>query len=188
MRHALQTEGFGVRLRPVRLEDASFIVWLRHLDHAWGKLGDSASDVPSEEAWLENYFNRAGDYYFIAETLSGIPVGTIGIYGLSGASAEAGRLIMRPDVPAGIPSSVMTLDLGFGRIGLREVRSTSVASNVKVHSYVAKLGFHKVRIEPGGRVIHGQPVDIVHFAMTADQWAQNRDRVLPLAKHAEARG
>src|ERR1700746_3785988 len=99
MRHQFETEGFGVRLRPVRLEDAGFIVWLRNLEHTRGKLGDSAVDVTSQEAWLKTYFEREGDYYFIAETLSGIPMGTHGLYGVCGASAEAGRLIIRPDVP-----------------------------------------------------------------------------------------
>jgi hypothetical protein len=31
MEHKLTAEAFGVRLRPVRMEDASFIVWLRNL-------------------------------------------------------------------------------------------------------------------------------------------------------------
>ncbi len=62
MRHAIQAEGFGVRLRPVRMEDAAFIVWLRNLDHVKGKVGDSALDAVTQKAWLEAYFDRPGDY------------------------------------------------------------------------------------------------------------------------------
>ncbi len=59
MEHSFQTEGYGIRLRPVRLDDAAFIVWLRNLDHVKGKVGDSAKDVASQEAWLKQIF-RAG--------------------------------------------------------------------------------------------------------------------------------
>ena len=54
-----------MRLRPVRLEDAAFIVWLRNQEHVKGRVGDSATDVAGQEAWLKKYFTRAGDYYFI---------------------------------------------------------------------------------------------------------------------------
>jgi len=84
MQHDIQIEGFGVRLRPVRMEDAPFIVWLRNLEHARGRVGDSASTQQSQETWLQAYFQRAGDYYFIVETPGGIPVGTLAI-GKAGA-------------------------------------------------------------------------------------------------------
>ena len=71
MQHTLQAEGFGVRLRPVRMDDAAFIVWLRNLDHVKGRVGDSAADAASQEAWLKAYFDRPGDYYFIIETPAG---------------------------------------------------------------------------------------------------------------------
>ena len=43
MQHAIQAEGFGVRLRPVRMDDANFIARLRNLDHAKGRVVDSAA-------------------------------------------------------------------------------------------------------------------------------------------------
>jgi RimJ/RimL family protein N-acetyltransferase len=186
MRHSFVAEGFGVRLRPVRLEDAAFIVWLRNLDHVKGKLGDSATEVAHQEAWLKTYFEREGDCYFIAETLGGLPVGTHGLYEPRNGSAEAGRLIMRPEVPAAVPTSLITFDLAFGEMGLNELRGTSVSTNVKVHSYVAKFGFRTVSVEKAAKVVAGQPVDIVHFAMTAAEWQAGRPGVLPIAKYAEA--
>ena len=42
MRHNIHLEGFNLRLRPVRIEDAAFIVWLRNLDYVKGNVGDSA--------------------------------------------------------------------------------------------------------------------------------------------------
>ena len=92
MRHSLHTEGFGVRLRPVQMTDAAFIVWLRNQDYVKGRVGDSASDVASQQKWLETYFQREGDYYFILETLGGIPLGTNALYEISGAKCRMGTL------------------------------------------------------------------------------------------------
>jgi len=50
MQHTMHLEGFGVRLRPVRMEDAAFIVWLRNLEHVKGKVGDSATDEGAQRA------------------------------------------------------------------------------------------------------------------------------------------
>jgi RimJ/RimL family protein N-acetyltransferase len=180
------TEGFGVRLRPVRLEDAAFIVWLRNLDHVKGRLGDSATDVAHQEAWLNAYFDREGDCYFIVETPGGVAVGTHAVYDPVNSSAEAGRLVVRPDVPAAVPTSLITFDFAFGEMGLSELRGTSISTNVKVHSYVAKFGFRTIRVEPAAKVVAGQPVDIVHFAMTAAEWQKNRPVVVPIARYAEA--
>jgi RimJ/RimL family protein N-acetyltransferase len=185
MRHSWTAEGYGVRIRPVRLDDAAFIVWLRGLEHTKGKLGDSAVGTAEQETWIRTYFDREDDIYFITETLSGIPMGTHAVSHVADGRGEAGRLIVRPDVPAAVPTSFITFDLAFGPMGLKELLGTSVSTNEKVHSYVRKFGFRQTSIEKGSRTIANQPVDIVHFAMTAEEWVINRPKVLPIAKYAE---
>ncbi|HWY74255.1 MAG TPA: GNAT family protein [Verrucomicrobiae bacterium] len=186
MDHSLRIEDFSVRLRPVRMEDAAFIVWLRNLDHARGRVGDSAGDVTSQESWLRKYFDRAGDYYFIIESEGGIPVGAYGIYDMTGSSAESGRWIVRADVPAGIPSAILAFDLAFERLGLKELRVTTVSTNQPVLSLNRKFGFRQVRIEHAARLIAGKPVDLVHFLLSAEEWGEPRSRLLPMARLAGA--
>ncbi len=141
MQHSLQAEGFGVRLRPVRLEDAAFIVWLRNLAHVRGRVGDTALDVAGQAAWLEKYFEREGDYYFVAETPGGIPVGTHGVYDLAHGSAEKGRQAVRPEVMVGVTVAILATDIAFGQLGLRELRSNTVSTNQNVISLHRKSGF-----------------------------------------------
>lgn len=185
MRHLLETEGFGVRLRPVRMDDATFIVWLRNMSHVKGKVGDSAEDVAGQENWLRAYFEREGDYYFVVETLGGIAVGAYGIYDVTGTSAESGRWIVRPDVPAALPSAILGFNLGFKSMGLTELRVTTVSTNQPVLSLNRKLGFKQTLVERGGRVIGGKPVDMVHFLLTGEDWAKLCERLMPLARLAE---
>jgi RimJ/RimL family protein N-acetyltransferase len=186
MRHSLQVEGFGIRLRPVRMEDAAFIVWLRNLDHVKGKIGDSAVDVASQEAWLQVYFDREGDYYFIAETLAGIPLGTHGIYDIKGNSAEKGRQVVRPEVVAGVPTAILATDVAFGILGLTELRSTTSVANVTVRSLHRKSGYKQVGIRRNALTIAGRPVDLVDYLITPEDWFRVRDSLLPLAHLAGA--
>ena len=184
MEHALQAEGFGVRLRPVRMEDAPFIVWLRNLDYVKGTVGDSAPDAASQKAWLTAYFKREGDYYFIVETPGEIPLGTFGIYNIAGASAEPGRWIMRREVPAAVPSVMVGFDLAFEKLGLSELRGTTVASNRPVLSLNRKFGYRLVGVEPAAQVIGGKAVDLARFVLTAEDWSKSRERLVPLARLA----
>lgn len=184
MRHTLQAEGFNVRLRPVRMEDAAFIVWLRNLEHVRGRVGDTALNVAGQEAWLQKYFERDGDYYFVAETPSGIPVGTHGIYDLANGSAEKGRQAVRPEVMAGVTLAILATDIGFEKLGLREIRSNTVSTNQNVISLHRKSGFKQVGVLRDHQFIDGKPVDLIQFLLTPDDWVRARERQLPLAKLA----
>ena len=185
MTHSLQTEGFGVRLRPVRMEDAGFIVWLRNLDHARGRIGDSAPDATSQTAWLSNYFERADDYYFIIETMAGWAVGTYGLWDFRDQSAESGRWIIRQDVPAAIPSAILGLDLAFGKLGLKRIRVKTVSTNLPVLSLNRKFGMKETHVERDSQMIGGKSVDQIHFTLEPEDWAKARAKLSPLASLAE---
>jgi RimJ/RimL family protein N-acetyltransferase len=185
MQHALQSEGFGVRLRPVRLEDAAFIVWLRNLQHAKGRIGDSAADDASQEAWLRTYFDRQDDYYFVIETLGGIAVGTYGLWDFKEGSAESGRWVTRPEVPAAIGSAILGLDLAFETLGLKEIRVKTVTTNAPVLSLNRKFGMKQTFVEANSQMIGGKMVAQVHFVLSPQDWKAARERLLPLARLAE---
>jgi RimJ/RimL family protein N-acetyltransferase len=186
MRHDIHLEGFNVRLRPVRTADAAFITWLRNLDYVKGRVGDSAQSVRVQEAWLKAYFKRAGDYYFIVETLGGISLGTHGIYDVAGSSAEKGRHIMRPEVVAGLPNGILLIDYAFKKMRLTQIRSNCVSTNIPLHSLHRKCGFQRVGLKQAAQMIDGQPVDLVQYLLTAEDWAKVRDPLLPLANLAAA--
>jgi RimJ/RimL family protein N-acetyltransferase len=185
MKHKVQAEAFGVRLRPVRFEDAAFIVWLRSLAHAQGKVGDSAKDVTAQQEWLKKYFERDGDFYFIIETLNSIAVGAYGIYDVKENSAESGRWVIRPEVPAAIPSAIIAFDIAFGTLGLKELRVSTVSTNHNVLSLNRKFGFKQTHIDQAAQIIGGKPVDLVHFLLDGREWPKIRERLCPLARLAE---
>ena len=132
MQHTIHAEGFGVRLRPVRMDDAAFIVWLRNQDYVKGRVGDSASDVAAQEAWLNAYFQRAGDYYFLVETLGGIPLGTHGLYDIS-----------HPTLPLKLPRPPFKLLLPLFEESVRvKVGRSRMLKNLPVESGKQWLSAH----------------------------------------------
>ena len=174
-----------MRLRPVRMEDAGFIVWLRNLDHARGRVGDSAGDIGSQESWLTKYFERADDYYFIIETSGGIAVGTYGLWDFRDQGAESGRWIIRQDVPAAVPSAILGLDLGFGALGRKLIRVKTVSTNLPVLSLNRKFGMKETHVERDSQIIGGKSVDQIHFILEPAAWIKAKEKLLPLARLAE---
>ncbi|MCX6967696.1 MAG: GNAT family protein [Verrucomicrobia bacterium] len=184
MQHSITVENYGVRLRPACLDDAPFIVWLRNMEHAKGYIGDSAQDIASQEKWLRRHFDLQDDYYFIIETTCGIPVGTYGIYKIKGDRGESGRWIVRPEVPAAIPSIVLGFGVGFERLGLRTLKSHTVSTNHRVLSLNRKLGLKAKGVAPVGQIINGQAVQLIEFELQAHDWSAVRETILPLARLA----
>jgi RimJ/RimL family protein N-acetyltransferase len=167
------------------MEDAEFIVWLRNLEHARGRVGDSALTVTGQEAWLKAYFDRPGDYYFIIETMGKYPVGAYGIYDVKGKSAESGRWVIRPEVPAALPSATLAFEAAFGSMGLTELRANTVSTNRTVLSLNKKFGFRERGVTPAAQIIAGQPVDMVHFLLFKEDWPKILEKLWPLARVAE---
>jgi len=94
---------------------------------------------------------------------------------------------MRPEVPgAGVSAAILATDLAFEELGLTELRSNCVSTNLAVHSLHRKSGFKQVGILRAAQTINGKPVDLLQFLLTAGNWARVRDRLLPLAELAGA--
>lgn len=187
MNHDLSAERFGVRLRPVRLDDAEFIVRLRNSPRALGNVGDSAADLPGQTAWLQRYFDRANDYYFIVETAADRrPVGTIGVYGIEGATGEWGRWIVVPEVPAGPASAWLALHAGFELLGLDTLLGGVVESNKSVISFHQRIGNPAVGWSPTSRIIGGQPVRLLQYRATRADWPGISEKLSRFARIAEA--
>jgi RimJ/RimL family protein N-acetyltransferase len=88
MNHSLSIAGYNTRFRPVRISDAEFILHLRNMPHVTGTVGDNVPEVADQRRWIETYFERPDDYYFIIESLQGQPWGTIGLYNFRSAALD----------------------------------------------------------------------------------------------------
>lgn len=186
MRHDIVLEGYGVRLRPVTLEDAAFIVKLRNMPHAVGRIGDSATTAEMQKKWLEKYFSRDNDYYFIVESLSSVPLGTISVYNIDFErhTAEIGRLVMAPGTRSVLAASILRNDFSFYSLGLDMLIACIVSTNKTVLSYNRKLGAEITHIAHNERIIASSPVDMVYLKLTKETWKKKRESLIQLAEQA----
>lgn len=185
MKHSLQAAGYGIRLRPVRIADAAFIVHLRNLPHVVGTVGDTVPNVESQERWIESSCERSGDYYLMIESNEGRQLGTIGIYDVANGTGEWGRWVTLPGMLVGLPSAILIHDLAFGQLELEKLRGCVVRDNLPVLSFHRRFGLQQTGIEYGARQIAGKWVDLVWFAMTKGRWSEARRRLDHLARSVE---
>ena len=142
MKHRITVEGFGYRLRPVRLNDAQFIIDVRLEDTARNKFIHAISrDVKAQEDWLNDYFNREGDYYFVIENrVTGEPEGLIAFYNEKDGKAEWGRWVVKEGSLAATESVDLLYKAAFESVGLKELYCRTIKDNTEVVSFHESIG------------------------------------------------
>ncbi len=171
MKHDITAEKFGIRLRPVLIDDASLIVELRNSPHAVKYIGDSAKSVSDQKKWLRDYFERPDDYTFMIEVAQACrPVGMLGVYDINGDTGEWGRWVVNPGVMAGPASAWLAIHICLEVLGLDKVRCLIVESNKQVLSFHRRAGYVDRGFHPVHRIIGGQLVRMVELVTSRAQW------------------
>ncbi len=136
-------EGVGYHLRPVAMADAGFILELRS-DPVLGRLLHTTSTrLVDQERWLQQYFDREGDYYFVIESRRGrVAQGVVGIYDVHAETrlAEWGRWILKAGSLAAVESAWLVYQCAFEMLQLDAVYCRTNAENTAVISFHDSCG------------------------------------------------
>ena len=189
MRHNLIVEGPAFRLRPVELGDAGFILELRSDPLRNRYIHRGAADLRAQQKWIEQYFHRAGDYYFIIENrLSGDPEGTVGIYDLDpvAQTAEWGRWIVRSGSLAALESACLVYSTAFDMLDLESVYCRTILENKSALAFQDSFGVERTRLLPRYFERNGRRLDAVEGRITRARWRKLRENTLAKAARAAA--
>lgn len=187
MNHSYILKNEERTLRPVRMEDAEFIVRLRNQPHVVGIVNDTSADIEKQRQWLREYFDRPNDYYWIIETPSGEPFGTTSLYHYDAEKKqmESGRWVQLKDERFAynfFKSLVQINDFAFEVLGLSRIVFDVAVHNKRVIRYHQSYGAEITHVEKGLFVIQGEPVDMVWFEITRQKWvAEIRERLQRLS-------
>jgi RimJ/RimL family protein N-acetyltransferase len=184
MRHDIRLTGSRFSLRPVELGDAPAIVALRTDPVLARFINTTPPDPKLQEAWIERYFDRAGDYYFaVVDNESGAFEGTTSIYELDPAAniAEWGRWILRAGSLAAVESVLLTYRVAFDLLGLEMLYCRTVAENEKVVSFHASCGLATHATLAGEFTIGGRSLDAVEQRLARADWPEVEKRLATLA-------
>jgi RimJ/RimL family protein N-acetyltransferase len=185
MRHDIRVEGHAFALRPVERKDAGFIVELRSGDPSRTRfLHPVPPSVGLQEEWLDRYFERKDDYYWVVERRgSGAREGLIGIYDLDPHAriAEWGRWVLQPRSLAAVESALLIYRTAFDILGLGSVHCITVADNGPVVSFHDSCGLPKVEILKDRFRLGELSFDGVKHHCGASMWDDVRARLEPQA-------
>lgn len=192
MRHSVRLVCVRYRLRPVAVDDARFIVELRRDPERSRFLHEISPRVEDQAAWIEKYFARPDDYYFIVEAVgSGEPHGTIGIHDMEagGRRAQWGRWILKPGSMAALESAWLIYETGFSAFGLESLSSRTIVENLPVVSFHDSFGATRVAVVEENLLVRGERKHAIEHRVTAAEWPALRDRhfsmISRLARHAQ---
>ncbi len=163
MKHKLSADGFLYRLRPVKLTDARFIIDTRLEDSERNKyIHKISDDEDAQRAWLNEYFDRDGDYYFVIENrLTGSAEGLIGFYDEKDGCAEWGRWVIKKNSFAAVESINLLYGIAFEQLGLSELYCRTLRANEEVVSFHSSIGEKTRSILEGHFELNGERYDAV---------------------------
>lgn len=163
MKHRITLDGYGYRLRPVKLSDAQFIIDVRLEDAERNQFIHTISrDIKEQECWIETYFERENDFYFVVENrLTGQSEGLIGIYDINDGEAEWGRWVIKKGSLAAVESVDLLYRIAFEKIGLNELYCRTVQDNYEVVSFHNSIGERTRRVIENAFEINGSMFNAV---------------------------
>lgn len=178
MRHNISLDCLRYRLRPVTLDDAPFIVELRKDPILSRYVHEISPRVEDQVSWLEKYFQRPDDYYFIVEEVdSREPHGTIGIYDFdSSGSASWGRWILKRGSMAALESAWLICEIGFSRLELQYLKSQTLAENLPVISFHETFGAVRGATLSQYFRIRGERKTAIEHCIRASDWTNLQKR------------
>jgi RimJ/RimL family protein N-acetyltransferase len=183
MRHELRLSGAAFGLRPVRDDDAGFIVGLRSDPELSRYLNPTSSSVDDQLAWLARYYERPGDCYFVIERLAtGAREGLVGIYDIAHGEGEWGRWLLCPGSLAAVESAALIYRCAFDLLGLEAVYCRTLAANERVVSFHDSCGIAERRLLPGHVALRGEHLDAVEHRLTRAAWPEVDARLARLAQ------
>jgi RimJ/RimL family protein N-acetyltransferase len=181
LRHDIHLSGHVYRVRPVDRPDAAFIVALRA---RFGRfLNRGASSSTEQLAWLDAYFERTDDFYFVVESIrDGRREGLIGLYDIDPrhSTAEWGRWVLAPSSNASIESALLIYRCAFVVLSLERVCCRTLADNVKVVSFHDSCGLERVQ-EPVSVLHNGELRPAVEHVLSRERWPLVMERLDGLA-------
>ncbi len=174
MKHQITQEGLAFRLRPVTLQDAAFIVEIRLADAQRNQyIHQISAEVSVQENWLNEYFKREGDYYFVVENkFTHQPEGLIGLYDVQDGKAEWGRWVIKQGSLAAAESVDLIFRVAFDVLHLQECYSRTIEDNVQTVAFHDSVKELRRAILQDCFTLHGKTYNAVEHYVTPQHFEQ----------------
>ena len=146
IRKARLVIGNALRLRNVVPEDAGFLVALRNDEKNRRYLSITSPEIAKQVAWLVHYATDDTQAYFVVETVSGEPMGSVRIYDPRGDRFCFGSWVMRRGAPVAcaVESVLITYRYALDELGFNRSHYTVRKPNRSVWQFMERFGGRRV--------------------------------------------
>lgn len=185
MQHDLTLEGPAFRLRPIRDDDAQFVLKLRCDPSTNQFLHATSTSLEDQLAWFSHYYKRTGDYYFVVERRSNMArEGVISIYDIDfeKLSGEWGRWLVKPGSLSAVESVLLIYRVAFTLLGLSSVCCRTVSDNKSVVSFHDSCLIKHRRLLPRHFNLGGRTADAIEHTVNRESWGEIDSRLEQLAQ------
>lgn len=163
---------YGIVLRPIKVEDAQFIVDIRNDENKNKYISKTSNDVEQQIIWIEKYKvreNEGKEFYFIAVDKEGVSFSTYRVYDITNDAVEIGSWVSKPGYSAGMNSIKVDLimkEFVFENLGFLKLNFTVNKQNTNV------LKYHKI-FQP---TILSEDEENYYFELTKENYYLNRNK------------
>lgn len=140
-------EGKYIILRPVEISDATFTSKLRGDAELCKYIHKVDSTMEGQKDFIRNQREQKGDLYFVIESASGNPIGTIALYHINCKNGEIGRWVSYGNAFQNLEAVILLHDLAFDNLGIEEVYSCTNVINERIINFWRHFGSDGVFIE-----------------------------------------
>lgn len=143
---AARIEGRTLVLRDAAPTDARFILSLRTDRRKARHLSRTAPELERQREWLQHYAGREDEAYFIIESRSGEPLGTVRLYDARGESFCWGSWILKDGAPphAAIESALMVYGYALDHLGFNAAHFDVRRGNERVWHFHERFGAQRM--------------------------------------------
>ena len=114
-------KGKFVTVRSAEVDDSEITLRMRMNPERTKYLHAVEGTVEGQRAWLAKQRECEGDYLFVCENRQGDVIGMVGLYEIENGKGHLGRLLMYGSAVESFESTILVMEYGFYKLGLREM-------------------------------------------------------------------
>ena len=168
MKHDYKLSESIFQMRPIDNDDAEFTLMLRNDNKLNSYLNKTSNEINDQIAWLENYYKKNDDFYFVIERIKDKRQEVlISLYDINydNNTAEWGRWILRTGSMAAVESALMIYKFAFEEIKLEKIYSRTVSLNEKTVSFHDSCGITSKKVLKDYFEFNGKKVDSIEHTV-----------------------
>lgn len=166
-------KGKNIILRDVEVADAEYVLSLRTNQKKSLYLHPTANDIEKQRQYIRRYKTLDNEWYFIIESLSGKPLGTVRIYDILEKEKSFcwGSWLIddSADITAAMESAILVYKFGFEILGFHRSHFDVRKENSKV------IRFHKTL---GAKQTY-EDEDNYYFIFSGENYENLKERFAP---------